>query len=118
MGVLDHPQILDIDSMGLVEQTGRAVEVFDQAIERARAAEIPFPADAIANVAICGMGGSAIAGDLIIGAFWERLRRPVQVIRDYYLPGWVGEDTLVIGSSYSGATEETLTCMMEALDRT
>lgn len=118
MGVLDHPQILDIDSLGLVAQTGRAVEVFDHAIERARAVEIPFPADAIANVAICGMGGSAIAGDLIIGAYWERLRRPVQVIRDYYLPGWVGEDTLVLGSSFSGTTEETLTCMMEALDRT
>jgi glucose/mannose-6-phosphate isomerase len=118
VGVLDHPQILDIDSLGLVAQTGRAVEVFDRAVERARAVEIPFPAHAIANVAICGMGGSAIAGDLIIGAFWERLRRPVQVIRDYYLPGWVGEDTLVIGSSFSGTTEETLTCMMEALDRT
>ncbi len=118
MSLLDHPAILDIDSFGLVAETGRAVEVFDAAVASARAVEIPFPPDAIHNVAICGMGGSAIAGDLIIGAFWERLRRPVQVIRDYYLPGWVGENTLVIGSSFSGTTEETLTCMLDAIDRT
>jgi glucose/mannose-6-phosphate isomerase len=118
MSLLDHPNIFDIDSMGLIAETGRAVEVFDAAIASARAVEIPFPPEAIHNVAICGMGGSAIAGDLIIGAFWERLRRPVQVIRDYYLPGWVGENTLVIGSSFSGTTEETLTCMLDAIDRT
>lgn len=118
MSLLDHPAIFDFDSMGLIAETGRAVEMFDAAIATARAVDIPFPADAIDNVAICGMGGSAIAGDLIIGAFWERLRRPVQVIRDYYLPGWVGENTLVIGSSFSGTTEETLTCMLDAIDRT
>jgi glucose/mannose-6-phosphate isomerase len=118
VGLLDHPGVLAVDSMGLIEEAGRAVAMFDTAIERARAVEIPFPAEAVRNVAICGMGGSAIAGDLIVGAFWERLRRPVQVVRDYYLPGWVGEDTLVIGSSFSGTTEETLTCMMDAIDRT
>ncbi len=118
MSLLDHPAILDIDSLGLVAETGRAVEQFDAALASARAVDIPFPADAVKNVAICGMGGSAIAGDLIVGAYWERLRRPVQVVRDYYLPGWVGEDTLVIGSSFSGTTEETLTCMMDAIDRT
>lgn len=116
--MLDHPAIFDIDSLGLIGETGRAVEVFDAAIASARAVEIPFPPAAAHNVAICGMGGSAIAGDLIVGAFSDRLRKPVQVNRNYFLPGWVGEDTLVIGSSFSGTTEETLTCMMEAMDRT
>lgn len=118
MGLLDHPLVLGVDSMGLIETTGNVVAAFDAAIEHARAVDIPFPPEAIENVAICGMGGSAIAGDLIIGAFWDRLRRPVEVIRGYYLPGWVGENTLVIGSSFSGTTEETLTCMMDAIDRT
>jgi glucose/mannose-6-phosphate isomerase len=110
--------VLAIDSLGLIAETGRAVEVFDAALERAWQTEIPFPAASARNVAICGMGGSAIAGDLLVGALWERLRKPVQVVRDYYLPGWVDQDTLVIGSSFSGTTEETLTCMLEALDRT
>ena len=56
------------------------------------------------------MGGSAIAADLLLGAYRERLRVPMTVVRDYYLPGWIGESTLVILSSYSGGTEETLTC--------
>jgi glucose/mannose-6-phosphate isomerase len=68
-------------------------------------------------VAICGMGGSAIAGDLVLGAYRDRLRYPAQVLRDYYLPGWVGENTLVVLSSYSGETEETLTCAMQATER-
>ncbi len=60
------------------------------------------------------MGGSAIAADLVVGAYRERLRVPVTVVRDYYLPGWIGENTLVILSSYSGGTEETLTCASQA----
>lgn len=118
MSVLDHPEIFHLDSLGIAAATANAVSDFDEGLARARAVEIPFPASAVENVAICGMGGSAIAADLIVGTYWERLRKPVQVIRDYSLPGWVGENTLVIGSSYSGTTEETLTCMMEALDRT
>ena len=55
------------------------------------------------------MGGSAIAADLVLGAYRERIRVPMTVVRDYYLPGWIGEGTLVILSSYSGGTEETLT---------
>ena len=43
--------------------------------------------------------------------------RPSRVVRDYYLPGWIGENTLVILSSYSGGTEETLTCASQATER-
>jgi glucose/mannose-6-phosphate isomerase len=63
------------------------------------------------------MGGSAIAGDLIAGVYRDRLRRPVATVRDYILPGWVGPDTLVVLCSYSGNTEETLTCSMQAMER-
>ena len=98
-------------------EAGKAVEAFDAARDLAAAVELPFPAEVIRNVAICGMGGSAIAGDLVAGAFRERLRRPVAVLRDYELPGWIGDDTLVILSSYSGNTEETLTATMQAYER-
>jgi glucose/mannose-6-phosphate isomerase len=45
------------------------------------------------------------------------MRVPMAVLRDYTLPGWVGEDTLVVLSSYSGGTEETLTCASQAIER-
>ena len=44
-------------------------------------------------------------------------QRPVEVIRDYDLPAWVGSETLVVASSYSGATEETVSCLGTALER-
>jgi glucose/mannose-6-phosphate isomerase len=117
MGRLDEPATLGVDRQGLIAKAGEAAGWLDAARAAARALELPFPAQAVREVAVCGMGGSAIAGDLVAGAYAERLRRPLAVVRDYYLPGWVGEDTLVVLSSYSGDTEETLTCAMQALER-
>jgi glucose/mannose-6-phosphate isomerase len=117
MGALDRPDALAVDSLGLIAGVAEAVQAFDRGRASAEALEIPFPAAAIREVAICGMGGSAIAGDLIAGIYRDRLRRPVTTVRDYILPGWVGEDTLVVLCSYSGNTEETLTCTMQALER-
>ena len=54
------------------------------------------------------MGGSAIGADLARGAIGDRARRPFVTSRDYSPPSWVVEDTLVLCSSYSGNTEETL----------
>lgn len=59
-------------------------------------------------VVVLGMGGSAIAGDLLQGLCHERAPFPVQVVRGYTPPGWVDPETLAVASSYSGQTEETL----------
>ncbi len=55
-----------------------------------------------------GMGGSAIAGDMLQALGHERVSWPMCVLRGYTVPAWVGPDTLVVASSYSGETEETL----------
>lgn len=60
------------------------------------------------GVVITGMGGSAIGGDLVAGLAAAECPVPVIVHRGYGLPGWVDGRTLVIASSYSGGTEETL----------
>src|SRR5262245_6283078 len=113
---LDRPETLAVDRQGLIALTGRGPEALRGARERASAVHLPFPGEAAREAVVCGMGGSAIAGDLIADAYAERLRRPLAVVRDYALPGWVGRDTLVVLSSYSGNTEETLTCAMQALE--
>jgi glucose/mannose-6-phosphate isomerase len=69
------------------------------------------------SVALLGMGGSAIGGDLVKGIWSDRLAVPLEVVRGYDLPAWVGSDTLVIASSYSGATEETISAFTAALER-
>jgi len=72
------------------------------------------PAPSPGRVVLCGMGGSAIAGDLaaplVTGC-------PLSVHRDYGIPPWVGADDLVVVSSYSGDTEETLTAWEAASER-
>jgi glucose/mannose-6-phosphate isomerase len=67
-----------------------------------------------AGLAICGMGGSAIGGDLSAAGLGDRLERPLVTIRGYHLPSWVTAEWTVLCSSYSGGTEETLSCFEEA----
>jgi glucose/mannose-6-phosphate isomerase len=94
--------------LGLPEQCASAREL-------AAAADLgPLVGTHFANVVIAGMGGSAIGGDLLRSIFETYLEVPVGVTRDYHVPGYVGRDTLVIAASYSGNTEETLTCYAAA----
>ena len=68
-------------------------------------------------VLLLGMGGSAIGGDLAKDLIADTCSTRVHVHRDYHLPAWVDRHTLVIASSYSGNTEETLGGAAAALDR-
>jgi glucose/mannose-6-phosphate isomerase len=67
------------------------------------------------HIVISGMGGSGIGGLLIKDLLKQRLKTPIEVINDYTLPLHCGENTLVICSSYSGNTEETLATFDQAL---
>jgi glucose/mannose-6-phosphate isomerase len=69
------------------------------------------------NIVVAGMGGSAIGGDLAAALLADDLKVPMSVHRDYGLPAYVGRDSLVIVSSYSGNTEETLSSFEEARKR-
>ena len=70
------------------------------------------------QIVICGMGGSAIGADLLAAYALDRCRVPITVHRDYDLPGWaVDRRTLVITTSHSGNTEETLSSLAAALAR-
>ncbi len=71
----------------------------------------------IKNIVVIGMGGSAIAGDLVRSFLTSKLFIPFQVCRHYVLPEYVDDETLVIASSYSGNTEETLAALDDALTR-
>lgn len=78
---------------------------------------VPDRYRATTAVAVLGMGGSAVCGDLVRATFSDRLRVPIVSIRDYELPEWVGQSTLVVAVSHSGATEETITSLSTALER-
>jgi glucose/mannose-6-phosphate isomerase len=73
--------------------------------------------DGVTSVVFCGMGGSAVAGDLLRQTFRDRLPVPVDVNRSPTLPEHAGPHTLVIASSFSGETSETLSAVDEATRR-
>ena len=62
----------------------------------------------INKIIIAGMGGSAIGGDVVYALLNEEIEVPFFIIRGYNIPSWVDNSTLVICSSYSGNTEETI----------
>lgn len=69
----------------------------------------------ITNVVVSGMGGSALAANLFLG--WTSPPLPFVINRTYDIPGFVNRQTLLIASSYSGNTEETLSSLAQAQER-
>lgn len=74
-------------------------------------------ADGATAIAFCGMGGSAVAGDVLRALYADRLPVPAIVVRSPELPEFCGPHTVVLVSSYSGSTAETLACFEEAVSR-
>ncbi len=68
-------------------------------------------------IVVAGAGGSAIGGELLKDWARDRIAVPIEVCRDYSLPAYVNEKTLVFVVSYSGETEETLGMFLEAIKR-
>lgn len=68
----------------------------------------------IENVTIFGMGGSGIGGTIVSDIIKQEATVPIAVCKGYECPGYIGKNALVIASSYSGNTEETLTAVKEA----
>jgi glucose/mannose-6-phosphate isomerase len=78
--------------------------------------DLPSMAD-VTSIVFCGMGGSAVAGDLLRAVFRDRLSVPIEVNRSSVLPNHAGPRTLVAVCSYSGNTAETLSSFNDALSR-
>jgi glucose/mannose-6-phosphate isomerase len=72
------------------------------------------PTNTFQNIVICGMGGSGIGGKIVSQWVQDEINIPIVLLSDYSLPAFVNKHTLVIGSSYSGNTEETLAAINDA----
>lgn len=83
------------------------------ALWRIESARLAAGEDA-AGLLVCGMGGSAIGGDLAAAALGSRLTRPLLTVRGYELPSWASAEWTVLCASYTGETEETLACFAAA----
>ncbi len=101
-----------VDSGGQLDAALSLPDYLRDAIWRAGSAGIE-PIEA-SGLIVCGMGGSAIGGDLAVAALGSRLGKPLDVVRGYGVPAWTPPDRAILCSSYSGNTEETIACYAAA----
>ncbi len=106
------------DPEGMLRHIAGLPDQCEAAWRDAQAIDLPESFREARQVVIAGMGGSAIGGALFQSLAAPQMRIPVHVARDYTLPAFAeGPSTLVIASSYSGDTEETLAAFQEARAR-
>ena len=89
--------------------------ICSDAVELSKSIKIPtFSFD---KIAICGVGGSGVVGDLIKDILRDTAKIQIEIVKDYHLPKYIDNKTLVFCISYSGNTEETLNQLVEARER-
>jgi glucose/mannose-6-phosphate isomerase len=113
--VLDDPaECGRLDPAGMLDAVHGLTEQCREAWDAARAFEVPWR-EAPSQIVVLGMGGSAIAGDYFRALLSLECAVPVFNVRQYDLPPFTDGGTLVIASSFSGETEETLSAFERAL---
>ena len=114
---LDNLDLARLDTRDMHRRTQELPQQCRDAWQAVQALQLPADYAAVDRVAIAGMGGSAIGGDLARAIVEREARLPIAILRDYDVPGWVDGRTLFIASSYSGNTEETLSAFAQARQR-
>jgi len=114
---LTADEINRIDLAGMLGRVMNMPKHFHEASDRVKSVQVKLQFERIRNILIAGMGGSAIGGELVKSLTYHQLPVPLAVCRSYSLPKFVDQHTLVIVSSYSGNTEETLSVFQQALQR-
>jgi glucose/mannose-6-phosphate isomerase len=104
-----------LDPEGMLERIKELPMQCKQAWQAAMSLALPPDYKNVNKVVVLGMGGSAIGGDLVRTLVQAEAKIPIIVHRDYGLPAYVDDKTLLIASSYSGNTEETLSGFEPAL---
>jgi len=104
-----------VDTSRMLSHLHNFPEQCQRAWEKIMQFDLPKGYTAIDKVIILGMGGSAIGGEIVRRLALTESKVPVWVYRDYGLPPFVDESTLVIASSYSGDTEETISAFTQSL---
>ncbi len=118
--VLDDVALLEAGDPGamLPAVASGAAQVREAAVLAAEAGVSSLAADGRPRaVVVCGMGGSGMAGDMLAGVAGLGSPVPILTHRGYGLPAWVGPVDLVVVVSCSGATEESLSALEEAVRR-
>jgi glucose/mannose-6-phosphate isomerase len=114
--ILDDPEKIEaIDKSKMLSFCVNAARLYGEGASLAAKIQVSYPTPD--NIIIAGMGGSGIGGDLLKDWARNKLEVPIEVNREYALPQYAGKKTLVLITSYSGDTEESLGAFLDALKR-
>lgn len=118
MNILDSlNQVKRIDKKNVYSSVVFLTKQCVHAWDDAEKTNIPTDYNNFENIVFTGMGGSGLAARVIESAFFEELPLSILKINDYDIPGFVGSKSLVICSSYSGSTEETIENLKQAINK-
>ena len=107
-------EIKKLDKGNMLGSILRLADQFRQAWKQVKELPINESCSLAKNVVISGMGGSALGSRIIDSLLSDRVRTPIEIVNDYRLPNYVNNETLVVISSYSGNTEETISAFEDA----
>jgi glucose/mannose-6-phosphate isomerase len=115
--MITEREIKLLDNSGMFKVLGGFGKQIAEAREIGNSIDTGSGYSSFSKIVICGMGGSAIGGDLLRSILQFESKIPIFINRNYRLPAFTDRDTLVIASSYSGNTEETLSAYEEAKNK-
>lgn len=110
----DLAAIRSLDRQGMLDILGRVDQQLEEALDIGLGASLPEGSSPLQNLLVCGLGGSAIGGDILRAYLGSEVRIPLVVNRGYSIPRFAGPSTLAFICSYSGNTEETISAFQQA----
>ncbi len=110
----DLDAIRNIDPRDTLGSTDQVVKQCQAAWQEVHKLQLPDSIGEIKNIVCCGMGASIYGGLVLKSLLGRNAQFPIDIVSDYHIPAYVDEHTLVILTSYSGSTEETISCAHEA----
>ena len=118
MNKLDNSKFISkLDASNMLKLISGLPDQCRHAYDIGKKARVSKPNLRIDNIVFAGLGGSAIGADIVRVYLQNEIKVPIVVCRNYTLPDFVGENTLLFCASYSGNTEETLSSFEDGLKR-
>lgn len=113
----DIEAIKKIDPQNTLASTEMMGEQLGAAWRQTQSLPLPSTLGKIENIVFCGMGASIYGALVVRSLLGSKFPYPTEVVSDYHLPHYTNEQTLVVLTSYSGTTEEVLSCAQEAKEK-
>lgn len=113
----DLQSFTHLDPQNTLGSTEKLPEQLEVAWEQVKQIQVPSDYAQVSNIVFCGMGASIYGALVVKSLFGPEFPFPVEMVSDYHLPKFVNSSTLVVLTSYSGSTEEVLSCAQEAKEK-